>query len=389
MYELDQKDIICPNCLARLLIPTDNSKVICKFCGNEINLKIAKNSKEIEKINNPVELNKQDNFREVQKTDHTISLLFKARNQLQKRINDFDFVQTDKTEWIYDFIPPEDPNYGEALLAQSFITCINPRDLNLKNAWELLQLGLKKGVPDKNQKDQLLDLISGITSTVVDSDLNGIENVASIIKSRPKTGLNIADSLLDRSLAGSLVLAGLEGRQNQKFIKIATELFERHNTPYCFDILSAIWIAKPDKETAENIETTLKSLLSSQYIHYKTIQPLIERFKLLQSEVRKMFPPEKSVAKREGKNGCGCFIATATMQTADHPYVVKLKKYRDLVLMKSFAGRKFISFYYKHSPLFANLITQYPFLQKASLIFIVRPAYFFVIQKLHKKNLYD
>jgi hypothetical protein len=46
----------------------------------------------------------------------------------------------------------------------------------------------------------------------------------------------------------------------------------------------------------------------------------------------------------------GCYIATMAYGDYDHPQVVRLRKYRDEVISKSFAGRGFIKIYYMLSP---------------------------------------
>jgi len=52
----------------------------------------------------------------------------------------------------------------------------------------------------------------------------------------------------------------------------------------------------------------------------------------------------------------GCFIATAVYGSSLAPDVFLLKRYRDKVLLRSPAGRAFVTFYYRVSPPFANLI---------------------------------
>jgi hypothetical protein len=49
-----------------------------------------------------------------------------------------------------------------------------------------------------------------------------------------------------------------------------------------------------------------------------------------------------------------CFIATAVYGSYEAPEVRTLRHFRDEVLLKSNAGRKFVSFYYRHSPYYAE-----------------------------------
>lgn len=69
-----------------------------------------------------------------------------------------------------------------------------------------------------------------------------------------------------------------------------------------------------------------------------------------------------------------CFVVTATMGDFNHPYVTGLRKFRDTWLVKRWAGRAFISAYYKIGPHLAQIIRDRPALRRLSLYFIVRPA---------------
>ncbi|MDD3045000.1 MAG: tetratricopeptide repeat protein [Candidatus Delongbacteria bacterium] len=60
----------------------------------------------------------------------------------------------------------------------------------------------------------------------------------------------------------------------------------------------------------------------------------------------------------------GCFIATAVYGSYDCPEVLVLRRFRDEVLMKSFAGRSFVKFYYKIGPFIAKTAVRVPLLSK-------------------------
>ena len=63
---------------------------------------------------------------------------------------------------------------------------------------------------------------------------------------------------------------------------------------------------------------------------------------------------QQSQSSSSQKSG-GCYIATAVYGSYDCPQVWTLRRYRDMELKKTFAGRCFISLYYKVSPTFVRL----------------------------------
>jgi hypothetical protein len=72
----------------------------------------------------------------------------------------------------------------------------------------------------------------------------------------------------------------------------------------------------------------------------------------------------KDLNGQSGRGGQtqGCFIATAVYGCYDCPEVLVLRRFRDEVLMKSFAGRSFVKFYYKIGPFIAKTTVRIPLL---------------------------
>ena len=62
----------------------------------------------------------------------------------------------------------------------------------------------------------------------------------------------------------------------------------------------------------------------------------------------------------------GCFVATATYGDEDFLEVQLLRAFRDTILRRSFAGRAFISAYYRFGPYVAWLVERIPGLRKLS-----------------------
>lgn len=65
----------------------------------------------------------------------------------------------------------------------------------------------------------------------------------------------------------------------------------------------------------------------------------------------------------ESKSGATCFVATAAYGDADHPDVAFLRHYRDTVLMRSPAGRRFIAWYWVAGPQLARWVAPSPSLR--------------------------
>jgi len=64
-----------------------------------------------------------------------------------------------------------------------------------------------------------------------------------------------------------------------------------------------------------------------------------------------------------GGGGGGCFIATAAHGSKWHPRVSLLRGFRDRQLLTNPAGRRFVDWYYRHSPPVAEYIAKHTWLQ--------------------------
>ena|GEM_PF-1106701 len=68
--------------------------------------------------------------------------------------------------------------------------------------------------------------------------------------------------------------------------------------------------------------------------------------------------------------GGGCFIATACFGNYDHPFVKILREFRDKFLIKNVIGKKFVHWYYLHSPEYAEIIKNRKFLKIFTIIIL-------------------
>jgi hypothetical protein len=69
----------------------------------------------------------------------------------------------------------------------------------------------------------------------------------------------------------------------------------------------------------------------------------------------------------------GCFIATATMSSYDHPKVMELRYFRDNWLLQKSWGEGFVKWYYHYGAIAAKVIEKSFVLKKICYMFIVKP----------------
>jgi hypothetical protein len=82
-------------------------------------------------------------------------------------------------------------------------------------------------------------------------------------------------------------------------------------------------------------------------------------------------------SSQSSANNSGCFIATATMGSYDHPSVVELRSFRDNWILKKSWGDKFVNWYYKYGSIAANGIEKSILLKNLSHCLIVKPLVYF------------
>ncbi len=74
-----------------------------------------------------------------------------------------------------------------------------------------------------------------------------------------------------------------------------------------------------------------------------------------------------------GYKKSGCFIATATMGSYDHPEVMKLRNFRDNWILEKKWGENFVTWYYHYGAIGAKYIEKSFLLKKVCYLLIVKP----------------
>jgi tetratricopeptide (TPR) repeat protein len=82
----------------------------------------------------------------------------------------------------------------------------------------------------------------------------------------------------------------------------------------------------------------------------------------------------------------GCFIATAVLNSYDHPTVILLRSFRDEWLLKHRLGRAFIKQYYKFGPYLAKCIKEGDQRKRLCYVFIIIPLSFLARAVMRSKG---
>lgn len=95
------------------------------------------------------------------------------------------------------------------------------------------------------------------------------------------------------------------------------------------------------------------ALKLAEFLPYSKILPQITKALIAFQKGSKNPKIIKNLIKQLKVKRGPCFVATAVYENPFHPEVEQLRSFRDHFLKKSFLGRKFIYFYYIHSPKWA------------------------------------
>lgn len=145
--------------------------------------------------------------------------------------------------------------------------------------------------------------------------------------------------------------------------------YYKENTSILIEIVSICTENIEGMPYVENGKSKVAYITSE---HEKKLRDLIEVYG---NEIKKTEPNYKIPNPKNIKESNSCFVVTATMGNEYNVFVSELRKLRDKILLKSKAGSKFVSWYYKESPKLAKLIQEKKLLRSISFIFIVLPSF--------------
>jgi hypothetical protein len=90
-----------------------------------------------------------------------------------------------------------------------------------------------------------------------------------------------------------------------------------------------------------------------------------------------------TVVVSSGSSGFFCFFSSSVRGTGLEDYLEVLRKFRDVILLRSHFGRRLVDFYYRHSPALARAIERHDFFKKAVALGLVYPLAGFAYVTLH------
>lgn len=147
-----------------------------------------------------------------------------------------------------------------------------------------------------------------------------------------------------------------------------------------------VWGDETVEEIVENIRKNENEAVSIFLLYFSCLNVLFPgKLKEVLLSLKKypvIFNKIPSEMKKElGVKTGGCFIATATMGSYNHPLVLDLREFRDTRLNKFKFGRYFIKIYYKLSPPISYLISKSILLRKVFYYILIKPVHLIIKKK--------
>ena len=319
----------CPNCAGDLQVPEDRDSVKCMYCGSDIIVREAiKAAAAGVNIENLFSLAKSafdaGNFQEA--CDYYTKILEVDVNNYEAWLG-----KGLSAGWLSSI-----QNYRIPEATQGFLKAIQCSPEDKKEEINVRGLGL------------ILNLITTYYSHLKSYAADAISQVEQPL-THPQYKVDMINEVGDNYY--------------KRLRNIVNEL----------DTLSVISLDDGKQEIGKLIIS-----LCQEGINYNKLKPMeneISYFKqFINNHVTEIKKTNPSYEYKEVKSASGCFVATATMGTENHPIVAMSREFRDSWLLERKYGRIFIKFYYKNGPYLAMIINKYPYLKRISYQVIIRPA---------------
>jgi uncharacterized protein YjbI with pentapeptide repeats len=192
-------------------------------------------------------------------------------------------------------------------------------------------------------------------------DLSGANCTGAQIGVLPPSKINLKDA----KLTGCSITFHVVGRDGLQWLGESMEY-----------VLSTMSDAQCTEVTWKMRESTRAALSESQRSRMGS------RIEMMEDP-----PPQPAKPESVDRRGGGCFLASAACGSEDADDVVRLREFRDIVLLKTRLGRLLIAVYESLSPPLAQVVSKSSVLRLGVRVLIVRPLGCIVERVLGKKSI--
>ncbi len=349
----------CPSCGGDLQLPTSKTSVKCMYCQNEIIINHNEHGFSVATI-------------DIDKLENLMTEAYIGKNYLET------------IDYANKIIEVDD----NALMAW-YYKGISAGYLSTADNFRLSEmLHIVKRVLDKTSAKLTPETIETLVFPMVEIVLFEFtfpihhEWVEGTERYKDSTRLDIQRS--NKSVTEQLLLARGVGNNVRRYMDSNSNIYMSKFFPTIMEVVNYSWKMASTEKIAEPIVKLYLYLincnvhLANNEIIISAMSPVISeikrKFPTLETRIRQEFYPDKEKEKKD------CFIVTATMGDISHPYVITLRRFRDLHLQKSAIGKFLIRVYNVIGPPLAQFISTHPLARTASRNLIVKPTFTVVIK---------
>jgi len=330
------KEARCPNCGGELQLPQDKATVKCMYCGGDIIVQDA--------IHRAAESN-APNWLLLAKT------AIDGRNY-QEAFNYYTKVlEVDPQNYEAWFGKGEAAGWLSTLADVRLSEMLTDIENAIKNAPEEIK---------ENLINRSADCINSITIAYYQLMREHLLKFVAL----EKTWEKYVDQckIILHFLEYAHILSPKDRRIMENIILICVDLIKgvKYDDPYHSDVWG-------------NPHCPARAFISERF--EENLKLTINQFVNKIQEIDSSYQQPKITKAWEDKKGC--FIATATMGSFNHPVVVLMREFRDKWLLQRYMGRIFVRYYYIFGPYLANFIKRSNLLKRLSHFFIITPLVWF------------